>query len=169
MSATAAPTAAADSALFTPIKVGNMTLDHRLVLAPLTRFRASASHAPQPVAATYYAQRAAEPGTLLVTEGTFIDAKAGGYPNAPGIWTAEHVEGWKRVVDGVHAKGCKLYLQMWNLGRTADAGNLKEETGADVVSASDVPMEGGPTPRPLTKEEIQVRPFFSRASPPSRG
>ncbi|GAA6057557.1 hypothetical protein JCM3770_000257 [Rhodotorula araucariae] len=159
MSNSAAP------ALFQPIQVGNMTLGHRLVLAPLTRFRASASHAPQPVAAQYYEQRAAEPGTLLITEATFIDAKAGGYPNAPGIWTQEHVEGWRRVVDAVHAKGCRIFLQMWNLGRAADAANLKEETGADVVSASDIPMEGGPTPRPLTVEEIQEHVgYYARAA-----
>lgn len=85
------------SKLFQPFKVGNLTLSHRIVLAPLTRFRASKTHVPGPLAAEYYAQRASTPGTLLITEGTFIAAKAGGLPNVPGIWSDEQIEAWKKV------------------------------------------------------------------------
>ena len=72
------------SKLFQPVQVGDLQLSDRIVLAPLTRFRASDAHVPGPLAAEYYAQRASNPGTLLVTEGTFPSAQAGGYPNIPG-------------------------------------------------------------------------------------
>lgn len=70
--------------LFQPVQVGDLQLSNRIVLAPLTRFRASDAHVPGPLAASYYAQRASTPGTLLVTEGTFPSAQAGGFPNVPG-------------------------------------------------------------------------------------
>ncbi|GAA5890664.1 hypothetical protein JCM8208_004953 [Rhodotorula glutinis] len=154
-----------DSALFEPITVGDMRLSHRLVMAPLTRFRADEQHVHQPVAAEYYSQRASTPGTLLITEATFIDPKASGYANVPGIWTDEQVQGWKRVVDAVHAKGSKVFLQLWALGRAADADNLRDETGEEVQSASDVAFEGGATPRPLTREEIKdYVSYYARAA-----
>lgn len=152
------PIMTADSALFEPIRVGDMELQHRLVMAPLTRFRADLDHVHQPVAAEYYSQRASTPGTLLITEATFVaEGGKGGYANVPGCRTDAQVAGWKRVVDAVHAKGCKIVLQLWALGRAADADNLRDETGQEVVSASDIPFEGGATPRPLTAEEIKVR------------
>jgi NADPH2 dehydrogenase len=85
------------SALFSPIRVGSIDLQHRIVLAPLTRFRAHADHVPSPQAPAYYSQRGSAPGTLLVSEATFISQKAGGYDNVPGIYTDAHVEGWKKV------------------------------------------------------------------------
>ncbi|GAA6058905.1 hypothetical protein JCM10212_002857 [Sporobolomyces blumeae] len=145
---------AANTVLFEPLQVGQLKLSNRLALAPLTRFRNSDSHAPQAPSAEYYSQRASYPGTLLITEATFVDAKAGSYKNAPGIFTDEQIEGWKKVVDAVHAKGSYIYLQLWALGRAADPEVLKSETGEDVQSASDVPFEGGAKPRPLTKDEI---------------
>ena len=84
-------------ALFKPIKVGRLTLQHRVVLAPLTRYRAYASHVPGPQQASYYAQRASTPGSLLITEGTFISHDAGGYGHAPGIYTDAQIEAWKKV------------------------------------------------------------------------
>ena len=83
--------------LFQPIKVGQHWLGHRVVLAPLTRYRANKAHVHGDLAVTYYGQRATIPGTLLITEATFISAKAGGYDNIPGIWNDEQVVGWKRV------------------------------------------------------------------------
>ena len=83
--------------LFTPLKVGDSTLQHRVVMAPLTRFRATDKHVPTPLMAEYYAQRASTPGTLLITEATFITAWAGGYPNVPGIWNDEQIAAWKKV------------------------------------------------------------------------
>lgn len=83
--------------LFQPTVVGKHVLSHRLVLAPLTRFRADDQHVPSVHAATYYAQRATVPGTLLITEGTFPSAAAGGLRFVPGIWSDAQVEAWRRV------------------------------------------------------------------------
>jgi NADPH2 dehydrogenase len=85
------------SALFSPIRVGNMDLQHRIVLAPLTRVRGHDDHVPGPQAAAYYSQRGSTPGTLLISEATFISQNAGGLDNVPGIYTDAHVEGWKKV------------------------------------------------------------------------
>ncbi|KAJ3506865.1 hypothetical protein NMY22_g17110 [Coprinellus aureogranulatus] len=89
-------------ALFSPIKVGNMLLKHRVVLAPLTRFGATRStHVPVlPMVKEYYAQRASVPGTLLITEATFIAPEARGYRYAPGVWNQEQVDAWKEVSAG---------------------------------------------------------------------
>ena len=84
-------------ALFRPINIGRLTLQHRVVLAPLTRFRAYATHVPGPQSPSYYSQRASAPGTLLITEATFISHDAGGYAHVPGIYTDEQVKAWKKV------------------------------------------------------------------------
>ena len=85
------------SKLFQPIKVGNLDLTHRVVLAPLTRLRVNAQHVPNEITAEYYSQRASEPGTLLITEATFIAGQAGGYPHVPGLWNKEQTAAWKKV------------------------------------------------------------------------
>ena len=87
----------ASSKLFTPIKVGKLTLQHRVVMAPLTRFRANVQHVPTELMTKHYAQRASTPGTLLIAEATIISPQAGGVPHAPGIYTDEQVVAWKRV------------------------------------------------------------------------
>lgn len=74
-----------------------MTLQNRVVLAPLTRFRGTTEHVPLPHVVDYYTQRASAPGTLLVTEATLIAPQAGGYPNVPGIWTDAQIVAWKKV------------------------------------------------------------------------
>lgn len=83
--------------LFTPVKVGDVTLQHRVVMAPLTRDRADKNHVPTPMMAEYYAQRGSTPGTLLISEATFIAPQAGGYPHVPGIWNDAQVAGWQCV------------------------------------------------------------------------
>lgn len=89
----------ASSKLFAPFKLGDIALKHRIVLCPLTRIRSTATtHVPQlPVMKEYYTQRASAPGTLLITEATFIAAKAGGMKNVPGIWSSEQIKAWKEV------------------------------------------------------------------------
>jgi NADPH2 dehydrogenase len=140
--------------LFTPIKVGNIDLKHRVVMAPLTRFRAI-DHVPNDLVAEYYEQRASRPGTLLITEATFISAAAGGYDDAPGIWSEKQVEGWSKVFDRIHRKGSSVFVQLWALGVQAYPQVLEKE-GLPFVSASDVPMEkGGKIPHSLTRNEIQ--------------
>ncbi|EKM48277.1 uncharacterized protein PHACADRAFT_203014, partial [Phanerochaete carnosa HHB-10118-sp] len=142
--------------LFTPIMVGDAILQHRVVMAPLTRFRATKAHVPTPLMAEYYAQRASMPGTLIVSEATFIAPQAGGHQHSPGIWNDEQVTGWKHVTDAVHTQGSYIYLQLQAHGRAANPVVLQEEGGYPYVSASDVQLSGKPfPPRPLTKEEIK--------------
>ncbi|KAH8669045.1 hypothetical protein BX600DRAFT_461135 [Xylariales sp. PMI_506] len=156
---------AENTKLFTPLKVGSTQLEHRVVMAPLTRFRATKEHVPTDVMAQYYAQRAVVPGTLLLSEATFITAKAGGYANIPGLWTEEQLAGWKKVTDAVHAKGSKMFVQLWHLGRASwpdpdgSGGAVRDEDDFDfehdhVSSSATVMGEGLPTPRALTEEEI---------------
>ncbi|TVY14593.1 putative inactive reductase easA [Lachnellula arida] len=145
-----------ESSLFKPLKIGSLQLQNRIVLAPLTRLRADDKHVHYPFAANYYAQRGSVPGTLLITEATFIAPQAVGLPNAPGIWNEEQIKSWKHVTDAVHEKGSFIFLQLWALGRAAYEGVLKAELGPDaqVKSASDVPIEGQAVPTPLTEAEI---------------
>lgn len=86
------------SSLFSPIHVGPVSLKHRVVLSPLTRYRATAAHVPYvPLMKEYYSQRGSTPGTLLITEATFIAPQAGGFGNVPGIWNQEQIDAWKEV------------------------------------------------------------------------
>ncbi|EIW75438.1 FMN-linked oxidoreductase [Coniophora puteana RWD-64-598 SS2] len=145
--------------LFQPLKVGRMDLQHRVVLAPLTRVRNHANHVPGPELTTYYAQRGSTPGTLLVSEATYVAPQAKGTPFAPGIWNEEQKEGWKHITDAVHAKGSFIYLQLWAQGRTAHPQDLAS-TGHDLVAPSAIPcvdMTGqlSAVPRALTIPEIK--------------
>ncbi|KAF7368519.1 FMN-linked oxidoreductase [Mycena venus] len=145
--------------LFQPANVGALHLKHRVVLAPLTRLRTPfPGHVPPlPMMKEYYTQRASTPGTLLFTEATFIAARAGGYPNVPGIWSEEQIAAWKEITDSVHAAGSYFFLQMWAIGRAANPKHLrKEDPSFPYISASDVKMKGTEeTPRPLTVPEIK--------------
>ncbi|CAE6480663.1 unnamed protein product [Rhizoctonia solani] len=146
---------AASNKLFTPLQVGDLTLAHRVVMAPLTRYRADDNHAHTDLALKYYSQRAEVPGTLLITEATFISPEAGGYDHVPGIWSDEQIAAWKKITDAVHDKRSYIYLQLWALGRAADPKVLGRE-GLPFVSSSPTPMEeGAPVPRELTREEIK--------------
>lgn len=88
---------AALNKLFTPLRVGGINLAHRVVMAPLTRYRADDNHVHTDLGVQYYAQRAEVPGTLLVTEATFIAPEAGGYNNVPGIWNDKQISAWKKA------------------------------------------------------------------------
>ncbi|KAH7064546.1 NADH:flavin oxidoreductase/NADH oxidase [Macrophomina phaseolina] len=143
------------SKLFTPMRICNVDLKHRIVMAPLTRFRNDASHVPLPMAVEYYRQRASVPGTLIISEATQISSRFGGVPHAPGIQTPEQITRWKEIVDAVHASGCAIVCQLWAPGRAADPKTLEAEGGHPFLSASAVPMEeGAQVPREMTEEEI---------------
>jgi N-ethylmaleimide reductase len=102
--------------LFTPIRLGALELPNRIVMAPMTRNRAGQpGNVPQPINATYYAQRAS--AGLIITEGSPISEMAHGYPGTPGIHSPAQVAGWKRVTDAVRAKGGRIVLQLWHVGR----------------------------------------------------
>ncbi|KAG1832337.1 hypothetical protein F4604DRAFT_1694809 [Suillus subluteus] len=144
------------SALFSAIRVGNIYLQHRVVLAPLTRVRVDANRVPSPQAPVYYSQRGSTPGTLLVAEATIISQNAGGYDHVPGIYTDAHVEGWKKVTKAVHEKGSFIFLQLWALGRAARTAVLAKENNSPYVSASPIPLAGKTgVPRALTTDEIK--------------
>ncbi|KAJ3708726.1 hypothetical protein LUZ61_012431 [Rhynchospora tenuis] len=104
--------------LMTPYKMGKFDLSHRVVLAPLTRQR-SYGYVPQPHAILYYSQRATK-GGLLIAEGTGVSDTAQGFTDSPGIWTKEHVEAWKPIVDAVHKKGGIFFCQMAHVGRVSN-------------------------------------------------
>jgi N-ethylmaleimide reductase len=105
------------SKLFSPIRIGALDLSHRVVLAPLTRMRADLpGNVPNDLMATYYGQRASE-GGLMITEATFISPTGNGGYASPGIFTDAQVAGWRKVVDALHAKGAKILLQLWHVGR----------------------------------------------------
>ncbi|KAI0630870.1 NADH:flavin oxidoreductase/NADH oxidase [Trametes polyzona] len=145
-------------ALFRPIKVGDMNLAHRVVFAPLTRFRADNDHVHTDLGVEYYKQRASVPGTLLVTEATYIAPQAGGMANAPGIWSEAQVAAWKKIVDAVHSQGSYIYVQLWAMGRAARPAKLhKENPDYPYVAASPIALSTSPgdVPRELTKEEIK--------------
>lgn len=101
--------------LFSPVTLGSISLSNRIVMAPLTRNRAGAGGVPQAMNVIYYEQRASS--GLIVTEATPISPMAHGYPGLAGIYTDEQVAGWKKITDAVHAKGGKIVIQLWHVGR----------------------------------------------------
>jgi NADH:flavin oxidoreductases, Old Yellow Enzyme family len=142
--------------LFQPLKVGAMYLQHCVVMAPLTRFRADDNHVQLPMAVEYYCQRASVPGTLLIAEASLISATHGGFPNALGVWDYAQIAGWKKVVDAVHARGCYIVCQLFAPGRAADATTLQKEGGYDVLSSSPIPLtDVFPVPKAMSEDQIQ--------------
>jgi N-ethylmaleimide reductase len=119
--------------LFTPVQFGPMKLKHRVVMAPLTRSRSiQPNSVPGNLMAEYYAQRASD-GGLIIGEATNISITSRGWLGAPGLYSDEQVEGWKKIVDAVHAKGGHMFAQLWHTGRSSHV----EMTGGEMpVSAS---------------------------------
>ncbi|KAK2028778.1 NADH:flavin oxidoreductase/NADH oxidase [Colletotrichum zoysiae] len=143
------------SKLFQPLKVGQAQLSHRVVMAPLTRFRFDADHIPLDIALEYYTQRASVPGTLIIAEAVLISPAHGGFPNAPGIWNERQIAGWKKITDAVHAKGSSIFCQLIAPGRAAVVPVLEKEGGHPLLSSSAVPISPeSPVPREMTAEEI---------------
>lgn len=152
------------TSLYDPLKVGDIALANRIVMAPLTRNRAGAGQVPTQLMAEYYRQRAnPETGAgLIVTEASQISPMGQGYLDTPGIYSAEQVAGWKRVTDAVHGEGGKIVIQLWHVGRISHVSLLPG--GAAPVSSSDKPahsktfIAGGfapvSAPRALRTDEI---------------
>ncbi len=147
--------------LFTPVRMGDLDLPNRIVMAPLTRMRAgSIDHVPTALQAEYYAQRAS--AGLIVAEATAISPDGFGYADTPGLWSAEQVRGWRLVTDAVHAAGGRIIAQLWHTGAIA---HPDMRGGSQPLSASDVNLlhesvtASGrkPTvaPRPMTTAEIR--------------
>ncbi|KAG7703160.1 hypothetical protein KL932_004530 [Ogataea haglerorum] len=130
-----------DSILFQPLKVGSVELKHRVVLAPLTRCRATPSngyYVPNDLLVEYYSQRATS-GGLLISEASPISITACGFAGVPGIWAEDQIAGWKKVTDAVHAKGGYISCQLWHVGRAATALDIQ---GVQPLSSTSKPLEG---------------------------
>jgi N-ethylmaleimide reductase len=149
------------SHLLSPFALKDLSLDNRVVMAPLTRSRAGSERMPNALMAEYYAQRAGV--GLIITEGTTISKEANGWLHSPGIYTAEQTEAWKQVVNAVHEKGTPIFLQLWHTGRASHSSF--QENNQLPVAPSAIKLEGSQahtpngkqpyeTPRALETEEI---------------
>jgi len=146
--------------LFDPLKVGDLTLRNRILMAPLTRARSGVERTPGPLVAEYYAQRAS--AGLILSEATSVTPLGVGYADTPGIWSQAQVDGWKLTTEAVHKAGGLIFLQLWHVGRISDPVFLD---GQSPVSASPVAARGDvsllrpkrpyPVPRPLSLAEIE--------------
>ena len=119
--------------LFEPFKLGPITLPNRFVMAPLTRNRALAGLVPNPLAIEYYGQRAS--AGLLVTEASQVSQQGQGYQDTPGIYSKEQVAGWRKVTDRVHARGGRIFIQLWHVGRISHT-SLQPDGGAPVAPSA---------------------------------
>ena len=119
------------TSLFDPLQLGAVRAPNRILMAPLTRGRATMAAVPTPVMADYYAQRAG--AGLIISEATGISREGLGWPFAPGLWNEEQVEAWKPVVGAVHDAGGRIFAQLWHMGRLVHPDFLD---GAAPVSSS---------------------------------
>jgi N-ethylmaleimide reductase len=147
--------------LLTPVRMGKLELRNRIIMAPMTRMRASnPGHVPTELHAEYYAQRAS--AGLIIGEGTETSPDAYGWADSPGLWSTEQVQGWRRVTDVIHQKGSLMYIQLWHTGAMSHpdffAGALPMSASAVNPEQESVTPSGRKptvTPRPMTKAEIR--------------
>ncbi|MFT5134443.1 MAG: N-ethylmaleimide reductase, partial [Gammaproteobacteria bacterium] len=152
-----------DSPLLKPFSLNDaLQLKNRVVLAPLTRARAGKNRVPNDLMAEYYRQRAS--AGLVITEATVVSKIARGWVDSPGIYNDEQMRGWKRVVDGVHAEGGLIFLQLWHMGRAShtsfhDNGELPVAPSAIKINGDEIHTPKGKeeyeTPHALTIDEIK--------------
>ncbi|HEX4182252.1 MAG TPA: alkene reductase [Caulobacteraceae bacterium] len=148
------------TSLFEPIRLGDLDLPNRVLMAPLTRTRATPDgRVPTALMAEQYVQRSS--AGLILAEATSVEAMGVGYERTPGIWSADQVEGWRGVTKAVHDAGGRIFLQLWHVGRISDPELLG---GLPPVSASAIAADGFvsllrpkrayPAPRALRLDEI---------------
>ncbi|WYZ44697.1 hypothetical protein EsH8_VIII_000013 [Colletotrichum jinshuiense] len=143
-----------ESKLFKPLRVGNAQLNHRIVMAPLTRYRNDKNHVAMPFVPRYYGERASAPGTLIISEATGTSMQETGVRQGPAFVTDEQVEAWRKVIAAVHAHKSVWFQQIWAQGRAADP-EYQKARGFKFRSSSAVPMEpGAAIPEEMTEEEI---------------
>ncbi|MBV8184589.1 MAG: alkene reductase, partial [Hyphomicrobiales bacterium] len=146
--------------LFDPVDLGDLRLPNRILMAPLTRCRASGDgRVPNAIMRDYYTQRAS--AGLILSEATSVTPMGVGYPRTPGIWSKEQVAGWKKITESVHGAGGRIALQLWHVGRISDPIYLD---GASPVAPSAIAAKGHVsqirpqkpfvTPRSLALDEI---------------
>lgn len=147
--------------LWSPITLGGITLPHRLAMAPMTRSRAKPDGTPGDLAPDYYAQRASL--GLLISEGTQPSDDGQGYLATPGVYTDEHVAGWRKVTDAVHAAHGRLFIQLMHVGRRSHPDNTphhRQPVAPSAIASGDSMftmsgMKPVPQPRALETEEVQ--------------
>ncbi len=125
--------------LFSPINIGPYQLAHRVVMAPLTRMRSDPGDIPSKLMVEYYSQRASK-GGLIISEATPVSIRGYGYAGAPGIYLDSQIVGWRRVTDAVHAKGGRIFLQLWHVGRQSHTD--LQPNGEAPVAPSAIAAEG---------------------------
>jgi N-ethylmaleimide reductase len=146
--------------LFSPLTIGDLTLQNRVVMAPLTRRRASVGNVPSDMNAEYYRQRTS--AGLIISEATQISPQGVGYPNTPGIHSAKQIAGWQKVTRAVHSEGGLIFMQLWHVGRISHPdlqpnGQLPVAPSAVKPAGQAVTYNGLKdyvTPRALEKMEI---------------
>lgn len=160
-----------DQALLKPIKMGDMELKNRVIMAPMTRNRANNKHnAPTDLHAEYYKQRAS--AGLIISEGAQISYQARGYINTAGIHLPEQIEGWKKVTDAVHVEDGKIFVQLWHVGRIShpDFHNGEKPVAPSAINANaqcftEEGFKDTVEPRAMTTEEVkQTVQDFKRAA-----
>jgi N-ethylmaleimide reductase len=149
--------------LHSPVQIGPYTLSHRVAFAPCTRLRSSEGDLPNDLMADYYAQRASL-GGLLIAEAAPVSRQGYGWIGSPGIYADGQIAGWKKITDAVHAKGGRIFLQLWHVGRQSHPS--VQPNGEAPVAPSAIRAEGqalsldGPvafaTPRALELHEIPL-------------
>ena len=147
----------AGSSLFSPLPLGALALPNRIVMAPLTRARASEAHVPGALMALYYAQRAS--AGMIVAEATAVDPLGMGWYRAPGIWNPEQVDGWRAVTAAVHAAGGRIVAQLWHMGRLVLPDYIG---GARPLGPSQIAGEGqtiAPRPDGDTSHFLPMKPY----------
>jgi N-ethylmaleimide reductase len=151
--------------LFTPVQMGTLLLPNRIIMAPLTRMRATnPGHVPSELHVEYYAQRAS--AGLIIGEGTEISPDAYGWADSPGLWSREQVRGWRGVTDAVHKKGGLIYAQLWHTGAMSHPDFFD---GALPMSASEVNPEQESVTPSGRKPTVAPRPCARVVSHPSCG
>ena len=148
------------SVLGQSLQIGDLSLPNRIIMAPLTRSRSGSERIPNDLMREYYEQRAS--AGLILTEATIIDPKGAGYEDTPGIYSEQQTAGWKKITAAVHAKGGKIFSQLWHVGRVSDPFYLD---GDVPVAPSAVrptghvsllrPLKDYVTPRALTTLEVE--------------
>ncbi|MFN4135919.1 MAG: alkene reductase [Novosphingobium sp.] len=136
--------------LFQPLNLGAITAPNRIIMAPLTRGRATAEGVPTPIMAEYYRQRAS--AGLIISEATGISREGLGWPSAPGIWTDAQTEAWKPVTEAVHQAGGRIIMQLWHMGRIVHPSFLGGEPPVS-ASATQAP---GQAHTPQGKQDFAV-------------
>lgn len=147
------------SSLFEPLKIGVLDIPNRMIMAPLTRCRASAGRVPNGLMRDYYVQRAS--AGLILSEATAVTPAGVGYPDTPGIWSPEQIEGWRHITGAVHDAGGRIFVQLWHVGRMSDPhylGGALPVAPSAIAPAGHVsllrPKREYVTPRALETEEI---------------